>query len=186
MRLASLRDPFDHPDWLFELKYDGFRALGYVGATTRLVSRNLHVYKPFGDLCEAITVELQGRSAVLDGEIVCLDRDGRPQFYDLLRRRQPACFYAFDQLSLDGQSLRSEPLIERKQRLKGLIGTDGTRLLYVDHVDGHGVRLYDAAASMIWRVWLRSGSTASTTSATSNHPTGASRCTRATRTLPRA
>ena len=72
MRLATLCDPFDHPDWLFELKYDGFRALAYTGSSTCFVSRNLHVYKPFGDLCEALTAELQMRSVILDGEIVCV------------------------------------------------------------------------------------------------------------------
>lgn len=119
MRLASLRDPFDHPDWLFELKYDGFRALAHVGPDgTRLVSRNLHIYKPFGDLCEALAAELDRRTAVLDGELVCVDRDGRPQFYDLLRRRAPVYFYAFDLVELDGRDLRALPLLERKRQLR--------------------------------------------------------------------
>ena len=145
MRLASLRDPFDHPHWCFELKYDGFRALAYTGERTCLVSRNLHVYKPFGDLCEALTRELNGRSARLDGEIVCLDGDGRPQFYDLLRRRRTAYFYAFHLLELDGANLRAEPLIERKRLLRNLINPSCERLLYVDHIDGAGIDLYDAA-----------------------------------------
>ena len=145
MRLASLREAFNHADWIFELKYDGFRALAHVGPDgTRLVSRNLHVYKPFGDLCDALAAELKGRCAVLDGELVCLDRNGRPQFYDLLRRRDPAYFYAFDLIELDGQDLRALPLLERKRQLRRLIGPHCVRLLYVDHIDGRGVDLFRA------------------------------------------
>jgi bifunctional non-homologous end joining protein LigD len=53
--------------------------------------------------------------AVLDGEIVCLDSNGRPQFYDLLRRRSEPVFYAFDLLWLDGEDLRTRPLVDRKR-----------------------------------------------------------------------
>jgi ATP-dependent DNA ligase len=88
MPLARLHAPFDHPDWLFELKYDGFRGLAYIEAGgPRLVSRKGNTYKSFGGLCASIAAELGQRSAVLGGEIVYLDGDGRPQFYSLLRRR---------------------------------------------------------------------------------------------------
>jgi bifunctional non-homologous end joining protein LigD len=148
MRLASLGEPFDHPDWLFELKYDGFRALAHIDPhRCTLVSRNLHVYKPFSDLCEAIFSELAGRTAVVDGEIVCLDHAGRPQFYTLLRRRTPAYFYAFDLVQLDGQDLRKQPLIERKRLLRSLIGPQCSRLLYVDHMDARGIDLFRACCA---------------------------------------
>src|SRR5579864_8496417 len=66
---------------------DGFRALAHVGPDeTRLVSRRGNVYKRFIELAAAIHIELDCE-AVLDGEIVCLDGNGRPQFHDLLRRR---------------------------------------------------------------------------------------------------
>lgn len=72
--------------WIFELKRDGFRALAYVNEhETRLVSRHGNIYKRFIELAAAIHIELDCE-AILDGEIVCLDSDGRPQFYDLLRR----------------------------------------------------------------------------------------------------
>ena len=81
------RDAFDHPDFIFELKHDGFRALAFVDHEgTRLVSRRRNVYRSFPRLCEAIHAEVKFE-AVLDGEIVCLDSEGRPQFYGLLRRR---------------------------------------------------------------------------------------------------
>ena len=57
----------------------------------------------------------------MDGEIVCLDPEGRPQFYNLLRRRGEAFFYAFDLLWLDGRDLRSLPLVERKAEFERLV-----------------------------------------------------------------
>jgi bifunctional non-homologous end joining protein LigD len=148
MRLTSLSEPFDHPDWLFELKYDGFRSVAVVGSGgTQLISRHLNVYKSFGNLCSTINRDLKGRSAILDGEIVCLDRDGRPVFNDLLRRRTPQYFYAFDLLELDGRSLRSLALLQRKLLLRNLIHPQCERLLYVDHVHAGGVDLYRAACA---------------------------------------
>jgi len=86
MPLARLHVPFDHPDWLFELKYDGFRALVYVdNANVQLVSRKGNVYKSFAKLCAAFAQTLS--PPVLNGEIVYMGADGRPHFYDLLRRR---------------------------------------------------------------------------------------------------
>ena len=83
----NIRHAFDHDDYIFELKMDGFRALAHVGPDeTRLVSRRGNVYKRFTELAAAINRELDCE-AVLDGEIVCLDTSGRPRFYDLLRRR---------------------------------------------------------------------------------------------------
>ena len=95
--LTRLPDAFDHEDFIFELKMDGFRALAYVDeAQTRLVSRKGNVYKRFTDLCAAIHIDLDCE-AVLDGEIVCLDAEGRPRFYDLMRghaRSKNGCGYS--------------------------------------------------------------------------------------------
>src|SRR5215470_15796284 len=63
---------------------------------------------------QAITRDLAGRSAILDGEIVRPGPDGRPMFYELMRRRGPFCFYAFDLVWLDAHDLRGRPLLERK------------------------------------------------------------------------
>ena len=80
-------EPFDHDEYIFELKMDGFGALAFVGEDqTRLVSRRGNVYESFPDLCAAIHIDLDSE-AILDGEIVCLDSEGRSQFYELLRRR---------------------------------------------------------------------------------------------------
>ena len=74
MTLSRRLEPFNHPDWLFEIKHDGFRALAYVqGNQCQLVSRRGNVYKRFLPLPEQMAKELKVKSAVLDGEIVCLD-----------------------------------------------------------------------------------------------------------------
>src|SRR5215471_21335128 len=91
MGLARRPQPFDHPDWLYEIKFDGFRALAYVeGGKCRLVSRRRHEYKSFHELCASIATHLRGNEAVLDGEIVCLDEYGRSRFRNsIIRRGQP-------------------------------------------------------------------------------------------------
>ena len=80
--------------------------------------------------------------AVLDGEIVYLDADGKPQFYELMRRRAPQHYYAFDVLWLDGRDLRDIRLIERKRLLRRLVRPP---VLYSDHFEARGVDLFKAA-----------------------------------------
>jgi bifunctional non-homologous end joining protein LigD len=85
---VRVRQPFDHPDWVFEVKHDGFRALAYIEkGTCRLVSRRGHVHNAFGPLAAALAHELKGHTAILDGELVCVGPDGQPQFYTLMFRR---------------------------------------------------------------------------------------------------
>jgi bifunctional non-homologous end joining protein LigD len=95
---------FDHPDFYFEVKFDGFCALAHIdGHCCQLVSRNGHVFKSWPYLAEETAHAVRAYSAVLDGEIVCLDADGCSRFYDLLFRREwPYCL-AFDVLSNDGE-----------------------------------------------------------------------------------
>ena len=70
-------------------------------------------------------------NAILDGEIVALDSNGRSQFAPLMRRRQDVSFYAFDLLWHDGEDLRPLPLVERKRRLRRLIKGSGASILYM-------------------------------------------------------
>ena len=145
MALGSAKAPFSHPDWLFELKYDGFRALAHIdGKRTQLVSRNGHPFASFSDLGHAIAAALPyTQRAVLDGEIVCLDRKGRPQFEDLLFRRGVPCFFAFD-LLYDGKDRRRDALVERKLELRRMIGrfSGSSRLQYADHIEDAGTELF--------------------------------------------
>ena len=146
----TLRDaPFDDPDWVFELKYDGFRALAYVdGDGCRLVSRNRHRFDEFEPLAVAVAKSLGAERAVLDGEIVCVDERGRSQFYPLMARRCQPCFFAFDLLWVDGEDVREQPLLERKARLRTLVPDSDPRLLFVDHIEERGVALFEKICEM--------------------------------------
>jgi ATP-dependent DNA ligase len=108
--------PLDHPEWIFELKYDGFRSLAVIqNGRTELISRNGH---PFSfDLRGG----LHAGKTVLDGEIVCVDEQGKPQFRNPLFHRGEPCFFAFDLLMSDGKDLRSRQLIDRKRELRRVL-----------------------------------------------------------------
>jgi hypothetical protein len=141
--LTRWREPFDHPEWIFEIKYDGFRALAHVeDGAARLVSRTGHVYKAFTPLCAEIVAKVRARTALLDGEVVCLDERGTPDFYALLYRRRPPCFYAFDLIFLEGEDLREKPLLARKRLLRRVLSRGRGPVGYVNHVRSRGVELF--------------------------------------------
>ncbi len=141
--LVQQPDPFDHPDWIFEVKFDGFRSLAYVSdGVCELVSRKGKTYQRFKDLRECIGADLSVDSAILDGEIVCLDDEGRSLFHDLMFHRGEPYLYAFDLLFLNGADLREQPLLERKAKLQEIIPDSPSRLLYLDHIEEQGVELF--------------------------------------------
>jgi bifunctional non-homologous end joining protein LigD len=145
MPLIRIAEAFDHPDWIFELKHDGFRALAHVdGHHCTLLSRRRHEYKQFPQLQVEIAHSVRTHSAILDGEIVCLAPDGRSKFYDLMFRREWPHFVAFDVLSIDGEDLRDRSLVERKRRLRALMPRMDSRLVYMNHVVGRGADLFAA------------------------------------------
>jgi bifunctional non-homologous end joining protein LigD len=81
---------FDNDGWLFELKYDGFRALLEIDAAgARLVSRNRNRFKLLDTLAAALAKRLRVKEAILDGEIICADETGHPIFIEMLRGRHP-------------------------------------------------------------------------------------------------
>jgi bifunctional non-homologous end joining protein LigD len=146
MPLVHFPEPFDHQDWLFELKHDGFRAIADVsGHTCTFTPRNGHTLTKFKLLAEEIAHSVRATNAVIDGEIVCLDPDGRSNFHKLLFRRDWPYFYAFDLLAMDGEDLRDRPLLERKRRLRTVMPKMDSRLLYVDHDVERGRALYREA-----------------------------------------
>jgi bifunctional non-homologous end joining protein LigD len=91
---------------------------------------------------------LKVESAVLDGEICCLDESGRPTFRDLIFRNRRCIFIAFDLLHLNGKDLRRLPLIERKAMLKRLIRRKRARMFYLDHVESDGRLLFEQVVKM--------------------------------------
>jgi bifunctional non-homologous end joining protein LigD len=124
---AQLVDSIRPGDWLYEIKYDGYRALALRGGNeTRILSRNQKdLGKKFTKIRDAIAA-LDVQDAIIDGEIVALDDKGRSSFqllqgFDMGLVLPPIVFYAFDLLRLDGQDLRSWPIEERKAKLAALL-----------------------------------------------------------------
>jgi bifunctional non-homologous end joining protein LigD len=150
MRLAQRPKPFDHPDWIFEIKYDGFRALAYIEeGECRLISRRNHEYQSFQVLRQDIKSLVAVETAILDGEIVCLSEDGHPQFYELLYRRNEPFFCAFDLLYLNGEDLRQLPLHERKRQLREVIArSNSSRVRFSDHIEASGRKMFRAVCRM--------------------------------------
>ena len=131
LELQQIERPFDDPDWVFEIKFDGFRSLAKIEAgECTLISRNNNVFKRFDGLRRALPSDLKGvRDVVLDGEIVVLDDEGRSLFNPLMSSKSMPVFAAFDLLWLNGTDLRDEPLIERKTRLAKLVRKGADRVL---------------------------------------------------------
>jgi bifunctional non-homologous end joining protein LigD len=153
--LATLADaPFDDNAWLFEVKWDGFRAIATIDANGKvaLTSRNgLDLLKRFQDL-EGIGAAFRSLPVVVDGEICALDAQGRSSFQALQqveiaargKNRTRLTFIAFDLIYADGRDLRTLPLEERKAKLESLI-VDGHDVLYSKHIIGRGTEFFALA-----------------------------------------
>jgi bifunctional non-homologous end joining protein LigD len=159
MLATTVDEPFDSPDWLFEIKWDGYRAVAFIeNGKVRLVSRNQNEltarYPELKDLAKSV----KAKTAILDGEVVALDDEGRPSF-SLMQQRTgfrpggrrspenadvPVLYYAFDLLYLDGYDLRKLPLEERKKKLASIL-TRGDALRYSDHYERQGKALFEMA-----------------------------------------
>ena len=138
------KEPFDDPEWLFEFKYDGFRGLCYFEqGRCRFISRNGNVMSRFEVLADQVAAVLDVDEAIIDGEVIVADETGRPQFYEPLRVPRSASYVAFDILWLDGTDLRSLPLGERRQRLKGLLPKGSAIVSEALSVAGRGRELFE-------------------------------------------
>src|SRR5215467_6198064 len=116
------KEPFDDPDWLFEFKYDGYRALCYIEPRrNRLISRNNNIMTRFDALADQVAAALEVDDAILDGEIIAPDETGRPVFIGLVRGTRARAYVAFDILWLNGTDLRSLPLHERRLALQTVL-----------------------------------------------------------------
>ena len=156
--LASIGEKaFSDPNWLFEIKWDGVRALAWIddGALT-LRSRNaVDITKRYPELA-ALPDAVSAQQAILDGEIVALDTRGHSEFQLLQERMHvrapteqqltqvPVVYYIFDLIYCDGYDLRQSPLIERKQLLQRLLHPSA-RFRYSDHQLEQGKELFELA-----------------------------------------
>ena len=142
-------EPFDNPDWIFEHKYDGYRALANVAdGKVELYSRNHNSFN--ADYPEVVAaLSKLGHNAILDGEVVAEGPDGRDRFQLLQNRANQHVkvrYYAFDILHLNGYDLSQVPLVNRKSLLKKLVAQLRSRIiLYSDYVKGEGVSFYKKA-----------------------------------------
>ena len=160
LMLAELAEaPFTDEDWLFELKYDGFRLLAARdgGKAQLIYRRGSDSTALFPDLARALSA-LPVSHLVLDGEVVVHDVQGRPSFHNLQLRTQlsrasdiqratidlPAVLEVFDLLGFEDFDLRALPLVERKRLLQQLLPKVGP-LHFADHIVGEGEALYDEA-----------------------------------------
>lgn len=154
MMAQSVREPFDDDGWLFEVKWDGHRCLAALGDATRLTSRTARdVTAQFPEL-HGLHRQLAARNAVVDGEIVAFDEQGRPSFQRMQDRfhrsseelarhrgRVPVQFLAFDLLWLDGEPLLELPLADRRARLaEVLVPRDDVRVSQA--VEGRGAAFF--------------------------------------------
>lgn len=149
MPLGQQSKPFDHPDWLYEIKHDGFRALAVIEeGRCRFFSRNKHRLTGFRELGEGIVKELNVDNAILDGELAATDELGRTVFAALMHRSQQARFFAFDLLWLNDRDLRLLPLFARKRQLKRILPARSAHMLYVDHTKEVGTELFRLACQL--------------------------------------
>lgn len=147
--LATLvNEPFDSEDWVYEIKWDGYRAIAEVnGVEVNLYSRN---NLPFNTLFKIVADELKTLQlhAVLDGEVVALDEKGLSKFQLIQNYKTTGkgniVFYVFDILYLDGKDLTGLTLLERKEILKSIL-VEGDHVRYNDHIIEKGIDFYGVA-----------------------------------------
>lgn len=142
-------EAFDDADWIFEIKWDGYRAISEISnGTVSLYSRNGN---SFSDAYPVIVDALAGmrHDVVLDGEIVVFDEEGKPDFQKLQHyedhAQYPICYYVFDVLSINGTNTCDLPLTDRKKLLKKIIAKNPV-IKYSDHVAAKGKAVFAAAS----------------------------------------
>jgi bifunctional non-homologous end joining protein LigD len=159
MLAVSADRPFTRDGWLFELKYDGIRAMVSVaGDQVRISGRRGNDETGHYPEAEAIRAGIHARQAIVDGELVVLDASGKPSFERMQQRmnvtrdvdvrrvaaEHPVTFIAFDLLELDGRDLLNTELRIRKKTLRETI-VDSPNILFAAHVERDGQSLFDVA-----------------------------------------
>ncbi|HZT45194.1 MAG TPA: DNA ligase D [Gaiellaceae bacterium] len=149
--LATLAGPDELPagaDWVFEVKWDGYRAIAYLrGGEARLISRNGNdLTERFRGIATAIPRALKTSDCVLDGEVCALDEQGRPSFSAMQQGKPgtPIVYEAFDLLELEGEPLVDLPLRDRRARLEALLDRRNRTVRLSEQFED-GQALYEAA-----------------------------------------
>lgn len=153
--LATLvDDPFSDPNWIFETKWDGFRSVCFIrNGEARFVSRNQIEMTPQYPELHDVPKQINARQAILDGEIVALDKDGMPRFQLLqnkLRIRSGSyvhaskaqiVYFVFDLLYLDGYDLMNCSVVERKAKLAEILNPSNFIKLS-EHIEADGEEFF--------------------------------------------
>ncbi len=159
MLAVSTDEPFNDKDWLFEIKWDGYRAVSFIqNGKVRLVSRNQNdLTAQFSEL-EILPSHVKATTAILDGEVVALDDEGRASF-SLMQQRTgfrkygqrvagergiPIVYYVFDLIYVDGFDRRKVSLEDRKAVLQKILKSDD-RIRFSDHYPEQGLALFEVA-----------------------------------------
>ena len=155
MNATLVAEPFDDPEWLFEVKWDGFRVETIVDASSvrPLTRGGLDATRYFGSFLEPPTW-IAARQAIVDGEVIAVDEAGEPDFARLqagIKGRAPEAgssypflYVVFDLMFIDGRSLLAEPLEERRRLLAKALLPD-PRVRFSEHTDRDGVAAFAAA-----------------------------------------
>ncbi len=155
-QLATLVDDVPtHGDWVYELKYDGYRAITTLDeGEVRIASRNGKDWTDhFPTIAEALS-HVRAKTAVFDGEIAYVMDDGRTDFQKLQNALSGAAdasrlvYFVFDLLHYDGVDLTTEPLEVRKDKLRTILAGEGPPLKLGDHVRGNGVEMFEQACKL--------------------------------------
>lgn len=155
MLATAVTEAMDDPDWYYELKWDGYRAIVTIDAAgeVAIASRNGNDFTTKFPELRSLATAFSPRPAVVDGEIVVLDEEGRPSFSSLQARLDrfgrakaalPVTFVAFDLLAAGARDLRDEPLSARKAELARALTGEGP-VLESKHVAGDGKALFAMA-----------------------------------------
>ena len=155
MNATLVAAPFDNPEWLFEVKWDGFRVETIVdeGRVRTLTRGGLDAARYFGSFLQPPTW-IAARQAIVDGEVIAVDEAGEPDFARLqagIKGRvadaagsAPFLYVVFDLLFVDGRSLLAEPLEERRRLLVEALRPD-PRVRFSEHIEGEGLAAFAAA-----------------------------------------
>jgi bifunctional non-homologous end joining protein LigD len=140
--------PPSGPDWIHEIKHDGFRIMARRDAAgVRLITRNGNDFTKRFPLAAAAVAALPGRSCLIDGEAIACDDSGLAMF-ELIRRARnhgSAILCAFDLLEIDGEDLRRVPIEHRKHRLARLLRSPHHGLVFNEHFSGDGAIIFKHA-----------------------------------------
>ena len=149
MQPTLVAEPPEGDQWIHEIKHDGYRTeLLLNGIYSRAFTRNGHDWSDRYKLILDVAQSLPGTPALLDGEIIVQGQTGRSDFHAIRSAIRWAperlIFYAFDLLTINGQDVRREPCVDRRARLRDMLGEHDSTfpIQFSDHIVGHGPEFF--------------------------------------------